>query len=200
MPDRLAGVDRVGLEQARGPAGEPGRHRDVDHHVEVAALPGAAQMRDALAAQPDLRAGLGARLDLDLFAAVDRRDADPRPERGLADRDRQLVVELGVLPRQRRMRQDVDRDIQIAGWTAPWPDLALVREADLVPLVDPRRDHDAERALSFRASVAVTRVARRLDDLAFAAAPRTGADVHHLAEHRLSGSSEPRRDRCTAGR
>ena len=171
----------------------------VDHHVEVAALAGAAEMRDALASQPDLGVRLGPGLDLDLFAALDRRDADPRPEGGLGDRDRSVVVELGALPRQRRMRRDVDGDVQAARRTAPRPDLALVREADLVPLVDPGRDRDADRALAFRASVAVTRVARRLDDLALTAAARTGADVDHLAEHRLSGSSAPRREPLHCG-
>ena len=54
----------------------------------------------------------------------------------------------------------------------------------------PGRDRDAQRALAFGASVAVTRVARRLDDLALAAAPRTGADIDHLAEHRLTDRAD----------
>ena len=49
-----------------------------------------------------------------------------------------VVVELGALPRQRRMRLDVDHDVQAARWTAARPDLALVREPDLVTLVDAR--------------------------------------------------------------
>ena len=69
-------------------------------------------------------------------------------------------------------------------------DLALVREPDLVTLVDARRDRDAHCALAFGAAVAVAGVARRLDDLALAAAPRTGADVDHLAEHRLADRAD----------
>ena len=137
--------------------------------MEVAALARPAEVRHALAAQPDLGVGLGPGLDLDLFLALDRRDRDPRPERGLGDRDLGLVEELGPLARQRRVRQDVDRDVQAARRPAARPDLALVREADLVALVDAGRDRHPQRALALGPAVAVARLARRLDDLALAA-------------------------------
>ena len=57
-------------------------------------------------------------LDLDLLVAVDGRDRDPRPERGLGDRDLGLVEELGALALERRVRRDVDRDVEAAGRAA----------------------------------------------------------------------------------
>ena len=84
---------------------ELGRHDDVDQDVEVALRARPAEMRHALAAQPDLRVGLGAGLDLDLLLAVDRRDLDLRPERRLGDRDRRLEVELGAFALERRVRR-----------------------------------------------------------------------------------------------
>ena len=40
------------------------------------------------------------------------------------------------------------------------------------------------------AALALARVAARLDDLALAVAARAGADVDHLAEHRLADGSD----------
>ncbi len=57
-------------------------------------------------------------------------------------------------------------------------------------LVDAGRDRDAERPLALRAALALARDAARLDDLALAVAARTGADVDHLAEHRLADRAD----------
>ena len=59
--DDLAGFDGVGLEELALALRELARHLDLDHHVEVAAIAGPAQMRHAASAQPDLGARLGAR-------------------------------------------------------------------------------------------------------------------------------------------
>ena len=91
---------------------ELGRDDDVDEDVEVALRARPPEVRHALAAQPDLGARLGAGLDLDLLVAVDGRHRDRRPERRLGDRHVGLVVELGPLALERRMRRDVDRDVQ----------------------------------------------------------------------------------------
>src|SRR6185503_16788853 len=111
---------------------------------------------------------------------------DPRAERGLDDRDRGLVEELGALALERWVRLDMDRDIQAAGRPAARPDLPLVRQADLVALVDARRDRDAQRPAPLRPPVAAARVAGQLDDPALAPAAWTGGDVDHLPEHRLA--------------
>src|SRR5262245_16497328 len=67
--DVLVGVLRVGLQCLALLLAELRRDDDVDEDVEVAANPGPAEMRDAATTQPDLRAGLGAGLDLDLLLA-----------------------------------------------------------------------------------------------------------------------------------
>ena len=95
-------------------------------------------MRHAPAAQADLGARLGPGLDLDLLLALDRRDGDPGAERGLGDRDLGVVGQLRPLAAQRRMRRDMDRDVETAGCATARADLALVGQADLVALVDAR--------------------------------------------------------------
>ena len=97
LADRLAGLLRVGRQQLALLLRQLGRHDDIDEDVQVAALARPPEVRHAPAAQPDLRVGLGPGLDLDLFLALDRRDRDPRPERGLGDRDLGLVEQLGPL-------------------------------------------------------------------------------------------------------
>ena len=108
-----------------------------------------------------------------------------------------LVEELGALALEGRVRADVDRDVQAARRAAARPDLALVRQADLVALVDAGRDRHAQRPLALGPAVALAGLARRLDDLALAAAARAGADVDHLAEHRLADRrTSPRPSHC----
>src|SRR5206468_7591152 len=87
---------------------------------------------------------------------------------------------------ERRVRRDMDGHVQRAGCAAARADLALVGEADLVALVDPGWDRDAQRALALRPSVTAAGLARCLDDPALAATSRAGADVDHLSEHRLA--------------
>ena len=129
-------------------------------------------MGHAPAPQAELGARLGARLDLDLLVAVDRRHAGARAQGGLGDRDVELVVELGALALQLGVRRDVDRDVQAARRTAPRPGLALAREADLVALVDAGRDRDPELLAPLGPAVAVARLAGLLDDPALALAAR----------------------------
>ena len=57
-------------------------------------------------------------------------------------------------------------------------------------LVDARGDRHAEGPLALGAAVALAGMARRLDDLAFAAALRAGTHVDHLAEHRLADAAD----------
>src|SRR5688572_7243928 len=147
-------------------------------------------MGHALAAQADLRVGLGARLDLDLLVTVDGRHRDSRAQRRLGDRDPGLVVQLGPVTLERGMRVDVDRDIEGARRAAAGTDLALVREPDLVAFVDAGGDRHAKAPLALRPAVALARLARGLDDLALATTARAGADVDHLAEHGLADAAD----------
>ena len=70
-----------------------------------------------------------------------------RAERGLRERDRQLVVELRPAPDELRVRAHVDRDVQVAVRSAARPGLALPLERDALTGIDPCRDRDLERAL-----------------------------------------------------
>ena len=101
-----------------------------------------------------------------------------------------IVVELGPFAGQRLVRLDVDRDVQAAGRAAARPDLALVREADLVALVDPGGIVTRSVRLRSRRPSPWHVWQRRLDDLALAVAARAGADVDHLAEHRLANGAD----------
>ena len=180
---------RVGLERLTLGAREALRYVDVDQDVQIATLAGPAEVRHAAATEPDLRAGLGAALDLDGLLTLHGRHEDRCPERGLRDSHRGLVDQLGALALERRVRRDVDSDVERPGGTAAGPGLALVREADLVALVDARRDRHVQRPSPLHAALALARVAGRLDDLAVAPTSRTRGHVDHLAEHRLADAA-----------
>src|SRR4051812_6345012 len=184
MPDRLACLVGVALEQLARLLRQPRRDDDLDHHVEVTALPGPSDVGHALAPKADLGVRLRAGLDLDLLLALDGGHRDACPEGRLHDRHLSVVIELGPLSRQRGMRLDVDGDVQAARRTAARADLAFVRETDLVALVDSGGDRDPEGPLPFGPAVALARVAGGLDDLALASTARAGVHVDHLAEHR----------------
>ncbi len=128
--------------------------------MQVTARARSAQVGHAAAAQPDLGARLGARLDLDLLCAGSRRHRHPRAQRGLGDRQRELVEELGLAPLQLGMWLDVDDDVQVARDPSPGRGLTLAGEAHLVALGDARRDGHAQGALALDATVATTRVTR----------------------------------------
>ena len=87
------------------------------------------------------------------------------------------------------MRGDMDRDVQRPGGAAARADLALVRQPDLVALVDAGGDRHPQRSLPLRAAVALARLAWGLDDLALASTARARADVDHLPEHRLADAA-----------
>src|SRR4051812_1488874 len=82
------------------------------------------------------------------------------------------------------MRRDMNDDIEVARNASARRTLAFAGESDLVALVDSGRDGDAQLALAFDTALAMTRMARRLDDLARAVAAVARDDVHDLAEHR----------------
>ena len=110
--DGLAALGRVVRQQLALALRQPRRDDDVDEHVEITPRTRPAEMRHAATAQADLRAGLGPGPDLDVLVAVDGRDGDRRAEGGLGDRDVRLVDQLGALAPQRRVRRDVDRDVE----------------------------------------------------------------------------------------
>jgi hypothetical protein len=180
----LTGFHGELLQQAPLPGTQACGHRDIDQDVQIATHPRPTQMRHAPAAQPDLGTRLGARLDLHQLLAVGCRHRHAGTERRLADGYAQLEVQLGVLPFQARMRLDVGDHIQVARDTATGTCLALARQADLVPIVDARRDGHTERALEFRPALATTHGTGPLHDLPGTPASAAHGHVDHLAQHR----------------
>src|SRR6266545_3606499 len=186
IPDGLAGRVRIGLQ---GPAlllGQAAGHHHPHEDVEVAPRSRPAEVRDALAPQSQLRPRLRSRPDLDLLRPLHCWNLGAGPKGRLRDRDVQLVVELGTVAAQLRMRRHVDRYVQAARRTTAGTRLALARETNLVALVDARRNRDPQRPRLFDSTLAMTGLAGALDDPAFPPAARTGGDVDHLAEHRLA--------------
>ena len=83
-----------------------------DHQVAVAA---ARNVRHALAAQAEGRAGLRAFRDLDGFVAIDARDLDLRAERERRERQRHAAVQVVAVALKELMLLDEDDDVEIAG-------------------------------------------------------------------------------------
>src|SRR3954451_6379387 len=153
--DDLAGIGGIGLEQLALLLRELRGHRDIDHDVEVAAAARPSEVRHALVAEPDLRAGLGVAVDLDLLVAIDRGNGDPRAEGRLGDRDRRLVEELGPLADEGRVGRDVHGHVERPRSPAARPGLPFVGQPDLMAVVDPGRDGDPDGALALRPAIAL---------------------------------------------
>src|SRR5829696_273951 len=84
----------------------------------------------------------------------------------------------------------MDCHVEASGRAATRTDLTFVGQPDLVAFVDARRDRHPERPLPLGPSLALADLAAGLDDPALAVAARTGADVDHLAEHRLADRAD----------
>src|SRR5260221_7521815 len=144
--DHLARLGGVGLEQLALATAELRGHRHMDHDVEIAAAAGPSKVRHTAPAEANLGPGLDPRLDVDRLIALDGRDRDLRPERGLRDREAELVEQLRAVAAQPRMRLDADRAAEAALRSAPRTSPAFSGETGLVAVVDPRRELDAEGA------------------------------------------------------
>src|SRR6266850_3592760 len=164
---------------------ERARHGDVEVHELVAAAAGA-QVRHTLSAQPDhltvLRPGRHADGRLD---AVDRRHRELLAQRGLGRRDAQDVDQVVAFAPEQVVVLDADEDIEVARWSAAQARLTLTRDAQLLAVVDARRERELELFVAALAALAAALGADLVDRLARAAAARAGRDVHEAAEDRL---------------
>src|SRR5229473_1668535 len=169
-PAQLGSTEQLALL-----AGQLLRHLDGDAHVLVAALV-AVQAGDPLALEPEHLPALRSRGDLHLHLAVERRDADLGPQRGLREADRDLADDLGILADEDGVLLHVDHDVQVARRAAPLAGLALARQLEARAGVDARRHLHAEHALVLDLARALARLARVGDHLAgplaMAARPR----------------------------
>ena len=127
---------------------------------------------DALGAKAKHLAALRLGGHADLRRAVERRNGDLAAERGGADRDRHLAVQVVVIAGEDRVRLDVHLDVEIAGRAAVDARLAFAGEAHAVALVDARRNFDRQGFLQLDAAAARALCAGVRDDAARAVAAR----------------------------
>src|SRR5262249_15394024 len=92
-----------------------GTHVEVDEQV---AAPGTAQVRYALATDPQRRARLGARPALDVLLAVERLDGQLGAQRRGGHRYRDPAVQIVALAGEDVVLPLVDLDVQVAGRAA----------------------------------------------------------------------------------
>src|SRR5262245_23769267 len=145
-------------------------------------------------------AGLRARFELELPVAVQRRDADRRPEHRLRERDVDGREDVVALPDEARVRPHPYEHVGVTGWAAGHPCMALARDSDALTVMDSRRNLDVHGALLDRSPSAFAGLAGCLDK---AAGPATGrarlcADevTERRARHALEASA-PRARRAT---
>ena len=163
------------LQQVPLALGEmPGRlDGDLDVHV---AAGGAAQDREALAAQAELVAGLGACGNFHLrAAAVDGGHLHIAAKRGLRHGQGDAAVDVGAVPLEDLVRGDGDVHEEVAGWGSSGAGLALAGQADTGAFLDAGGDCDLKRALALHRASTVADAAGVLDDPAGAAAGGTGS-------------------------
>ena len=175
---------------------------------EVAAT--AAQAGHAAPAQHLLGARLGAGADVELEGRLGLRGlVAPRrttsassvgsvergAERGRRHRQRDRAVQVVAVAGERRVRRDVDLDVEVAGRAAAGADLALPVSWTRVPCVDAGRDLHRQGAARADPAVAGALAAGVGDDRAEAAAGRARPQRADLAEERALHVRRPRRRR-----
>src|SRR3954447_8038250 len=158
------------------------RHEDVDKDPLVAAAV-ALQDRHAAPAQDDDLARLRPRRQLELLLPVERRDRERGAERGLRERQVDGRVDVVAFAHESLVGTDLHLDIDVAGPPADEPGVPRAGQADLLAVVDPRRDLDRQRPLLDDAAGAATLGARPLDPAAGAGARRAGLGADELAEN-----------------
>ena len=166
------------------------RDLDVDDDVQVAALAG----RAGGTARPCRAAGSPCPAGCRPSPRPPPRR--PRSARGSSCRAppargrRRLEDELRALALERRVRADVDRDVQRAATPPRGPASPSLDSRIWWPSSMPGGIVDLQRPLALDAALALARLARRLDDPAVALAARAGGDVDHLAEHRVPDAAD----------
>ena len=183
MPVRLVGgKTRELLEQSALLMREVARNRDVDEHSVIAASE-ALQDGHPLAAQDAHFAGLRSACEIELEGTVERFDRDRLSERGLDDVQIDRREDVVALPHEARIGTNADPDVHVPGAPAELARMTLAADADLLPVVDARRNRHREPSLLDVAARAVTRGARGRHDAPCAPTARTRLGSHELAEH-----------------
>ena len=154
-------------------------HLDGDKLIAASA---AAQEGDALAAQAEHRAGLGALGYVELDLAVERGHLDLRAEGGLGIGKLLLHDDGGAVALKDRVRPHDHVDEQIAGGAAVCAGVAVALAGDGLPVVDAGGDLHGHLVLAADAAHTAAGLAGLVDDLARAAALGAGGGGLHRAE------------------
>src|SRR5262249_30691297 len=155
----LAGLAVELLEQLALARRELGGHfqHDLIHRVAVATP---SEMGQALAAQTELRAGLGARGHRQRGLASQHPHLYGVAQRRLPGRQRQLAQEIGALAHEDIVRLHREHDIEVAGRAAEHAALALAGEPELVAVLDAGRNRHLEELFPAYAPLTAAVLAR----------------------------------------
>src|SRR6187431_661554 len=176
------------------------RRLDADVTVQVAGV-ARAHALDALAAQAEGLAVLGAFGQVDLGLTAERRHLDRAAERGVGDADRHRAVQVVAVALEDLVLLDPDLDVEVAVRATVRPRLAVTARADPHALVDAGRNLDLERLVLLDPPLAVAGDAGLGNDLAAAVAGGAGLldaeeALAHL--HRARAVAGGARDRAGA--
>src|SRR3989440_4492974 len=195
LPELFAGVLVAGrgafdfgelLQQAPLFRRQLGGRPHVDAHMEIAA-PALAHPRQPLAAQPVDGAGLGPRLQLQRRRSVRCRHAQLRAQRGLRERQRQVVDEIVVLTLEARVLGDVEHGDQVARRTVAGSRGAGPAHREVVMIGDARGDVDLHQLLGANPAVPLALRAGLRDHAPFPGTRGTGRHGYELPEHGACG-------------
>src|ERR1039458_3959161 len=112
-------------------------------------------------AQAELGAGLRALGDLQPLRLLERGHFDFGAERGLRDIDRNGAMQVGFVAFQKRMRPDLQENVQIAGRPPVRAGLTFIRQAEARAFVHTCGDVDLQLALRLKASLSPARSEER---------------------------------------
>ena len=159
---------------------------DGDELVPPAAAP---QIRDALAAETEHRAGLRAFGDRQLHGAVQCGHLDLCAESRLRVADLLIEQDGGAVTLEAGMGPHDDGDQQVARRAAVHAGVALAAEGDRLPVVYAGRDGDVDLLLLAHAAESSAGLAGLVDDLAGALALGAGCGALRHAERRALGGA-----------
>src|SRR5947209_11228541 len=169
------------LEEPPLLVGQPARHAYV-HEDPLVTPPESLEHRHAAPAQDADLPGLRPRLELQRDIALECRNRDLGAQRRLRHRQVDGGEDVVSFANEPLVGHDPNEHEEVSGSAAQRAGVTFAAEPDPLPVVDPRRDLDAERTLLDDASAARAAIARSLHDGARTAAARARLRPHELAE------------------
>ena len=148
-------------------------HFHDNAHDQVAAG-GGIERGNALAAQLEGGAALGARGHLEVRLAFERRDRDLAPEGRGAEADGHFAKQIAFFALENLVLLDVDDHVEVAGRAAAQARFAVAHGAQPRAVLDAGGNLEFDARRRFRAAFAIALAAGALDDLTGAAAARAG--------------------------